>query len=40
VKAPGGRVSPDQVAFKEIANLAGTHYYNVRSIDDVETLGL
>lgn len=40
VKRPGTYQSPDQKAFQAEAEAAGAHYAVVRSIDDVQALGL
>jgi hypothetical protein len=40
VKTPEARLSADQVAFKKHVEKAGAQYFVVRSIDDVQRVGL
>ena len=40
VKAPAGRQSPDQKEFERGVTEAGGEYHVVRTIDDVQVLGL
>jgi hypothetical protein len=40
VKKPDGRQSPEQNAFGSDAIVAGARYHIVRSIDDVQKVGL
>ena len=40
VKGSSGRLSPDQIAFKEAIERAGGRYHVVRSIDDAIAAGL
>ena len=40
VKRSGGRASPEQLEFQRRAHERGAAYCIVRSIDDVQTLGL
>ena len=36
----GARQSPEQRSFEDVATVAGARYHIVRSIDDVQKLGL
>jgi VRR-NUC domain len=40
VKTDTGRLSPEQIEFRNHSEKAGGWYYVVRSIDDVQRLGL
>jgi hypothetical protein len=40
VKRPGGAASPEQLDFQRHAKERGAAYHIVRSIDDVQSLGL
>jgi hypothetical protein len=40
VKREGGKQSPDQKEFERLCVAAGGEYHVVRSIDDVQALGL
>jgi hypothetical protein len=40
VKADRGRLSADQMTFSDCARRAGAQYHVVRSIDDVQRIGL